>query len=541
MKNDKLQKISISVSSEHEKYLPDIEDAFGNLKVEHVGGLMRFSAQEMAMQVIIFLTTAFVGGAAWDLLKIGVNKLYKKFPKAHVTIRGNDSIMYTIKPDMAVSVIVTPERIREFEHIKSFDDLVFYLQNKIPFEKKDIPKEWHLVKLEKLGKIQSGSTPLRSNYNEFFMGGSIPWVKTMDLTNGLVKYTHEKITELAAKRCKPFKSGTVLVAMYGGFNQIGRTGLLCMDASINQAISAISVNRNIIAPEFLILYLNAKVNKWKNFAASSRKDPNITRSDVCNFLILLPPLDEQKRIINIINAWDTSVNNLKKKIEIKKSIKSGLMQNLLTGKVRLPGFSGKWKNVNLGNILQERKERDIESEDLLLFSLTIENGVCPKSERYDRSFLVKSDEKNYKKTCKNDIVYNPANLRFGAIAQNKNDKPVLLSPIYQVLYLKNEKENDIHFIGHLLTWDRQIRKMSAYAEGTLIERMEVKIDSFKLISISVPSFEEQRAIANVLTIADEEIKALEEKLTILKDQKKYLLNNLITGQIRTPENLSIKA
>ena len=77
--------------------------------------------------------------------------------------------------------------------------------------------------------------------------------------------------------------------------------------------------------------------------------------------------------------------------------------------------------------------------------------------------------------------------------------------------------------------------MSAYAEGTLIERMEVKIDSFKMISIKIPSFEKQKAIANILTAANKEIEALEKKLSILKEQKKFLLNNLITGQIRVPE------
>jgi type I restriction enzyme S subunit len=216
------------------------------------------------------------------------------------------------------------------------------------------------------------------------------------------------------------------------------------------------------------------------------------------------------------------------------------MQGLLTGKVRLPGFADRWKIVNLGDLLKERNERDVESEKLLLYSLTIENGVCPKGERYDRSFLVKSDSKVYKKTYKNDIVYNPANLRYGAIAHNKNENPVLLSPIYQVLFVKNEKETNIDFIGQLLTWERQIRKMSAYAEGTLIERMEVKIDSFKTIQIDIPDKKEQDAIANILNTASKEIVLLEEKLSFIQEQKRYLLNNLITGTIRTPETLSTK-
>lgn len=260
----------------------------------------------------------------------------------------------------------------------------------------------------------------------------------------------------------------------------------------------------------------------------------VSKSGLSKITLNLPSIKEQKRIVAVLETWDQVIEKLAEKIEVKKNIKKALLQQLLSEKKRFQGFSDNWKRVNLGNLLNERKERDVESKNLPLFSLTIENGVCPKSDRYDRSFLVKSDGKVYKKTCKNDIVYNPANLRFGAIAQNKNDKPVLLSPIYQVLYLKNEKENNVDFIGHLLTWDRQVRKMSAYAEGTLIERMEVKIGSFKTISIEIPSFEEQVAIANILTTADKDIVLLEKKLASIKEQKKFLLNNLITGQIRVP-------
>jgi type I restriction enzyme S subunit len=82
--------------------------------------------------------------------------------------------------------------------------------------------------------------------------------------------------------------------------------------------------------------------------------------------------------------------------------------------------------------------------------------------------------------------------------------------------------------------------MSAYAEGTLIERMEVKIDSFKTIQIDIPNKKEQDAIASVLNTANKEITLLEEKLLFIQEQKRYLLNNLITGTIRTPETLSTK-
>lgn len=260
----------------------------------------------------------------------------------------------------------------------------------------------------------------------------------------------------------------------------------------------------------------------------------ISKTAVSKMRLPIPPLTEQKRIADVLKTWDRAIHTLGAEIAAKKEAKRGLMQELLTGRTRLSGFNDKWRVITLGEIFRERNERETESNDLLLYSLTIEDGVCPKSERYNRSFLVKSEEKAYKKTYQDDIVYNPANLRYGAIARNKNIKPVLLSPIYQVLFVKNKNEYNIDFFDQLLTWDRQIRKMSAYAEGTLIERMEVKIDSFKIIQLDIPSFAEQSAIAKILMTADSEIAQLEQKLAFIQDQKRYLLNNLITGAIRVP-------
>ncbi len=288
------------------------------------------------------------------------------------------------------------------------------------------------------------------------------------------------------------------------------------------------------------IFRNPEIRNTMQKIANGVSVYGISKTTVSKIKLPLPPLSEQNRIVSVLETWDKTIEKLSKKIEVKKQLKISLMQGLLTGKVRLPGFVEKWKTISLGDVLKERNERDVESDKLLLYSLTIEDGVCPKGERYDRSFLVKSDSKVYKKTYKNDIVYNPANLRYGAIAHNKNENPVLLSPIYQVLFIKNEKETNIDFIGQLLTWERQIRKMSAYAEGTLIERMEVKIDSFKTIQIDIPNKKEQDAIASVLNTANKEITLLEEKLLFIQEQKRYLLNNLITGTIRTPETLSTK-
>ena len=265
---------------------------------------------------------------------------------------------------------------------------------------------------------------------------------------------------------------------------------------------------------------------------------NIGQKDLQKIELEFPKIFEQKRIVLVLEVWDKMIEKMEKKIALKKNIKKGLMQQLLTGKNRLSSFHGEWEEVRVGNILKERKEYDCQKNGFDLFSLTIQNGVCQKTDRYNREYLVVGDNKKYKKTHFKDIVYNPANLRFGAIAYNLNERPVLLSPIYKTLKVRNLKITDINFIAILLTSNWQINLISSkYSEGTLVERMEVKIDDFLIHKINVPSIEEQKAIADVLITAGKEIEMLEEKLKRIRDQKKFLLNNLVTGQIRVPVNI----
>ena len=160
---------------------------------------------------------------------------------------------------------------------------------------KNLPSGWKVVRLGDVFDIQSGSTPSRQNFY-YWENTSIYWVKTTDLNNNFISDTEEKISEIGLKEssCKVYPKNTILIAMYGGFNQIGRTGILQIEATTNQAISALlpSTKANsLFVNNILICYRN----KWKNIAISSRKDPNITKRDIENFKIPLPPLDEQKR------------------------------------------------------------------------------------------------------------------------------------------------------------------------------------------------------------------------------------------------------
>jgi len=185
--------------------------------------------------------------------------------------------------------------------------------------------EWECQTLADVAQISSGTTPIRSNL-QFFAGGTIPWVKTTDLNNSFVTETEECITPKARARINT--AGSVLVAMYGGFKQIGRTGCLRVPAATNQALSVLVLYRNRALPVYVLAWLNAKVEDWKRIASSSRKDPNITGADVAKFPIALPSPAEQQRIASCLSSLDALITAETQKLAALKTHKKGLMQQL---------------------------------------------------------------------------------------------------------------------------------------------------------------------------------------------------------------------
>lgn len=205
----------------------------------------------------------------------------------------------------------------------------YYLDYGYNSSDKNLPVGWRVKKIKEFAKVQAGSTPLRSK-KEFFENGDIPWLKTLDLNNGEIYKTEECITKLAVQdtSCKIKPKNTVLVAMYGGFNQIGRTGILKIDATTNQAVSAIEVDPEVVRPNYLLQVLNTRIDYWKRVAVSSRKDPNITKKDVENFPVSFPNLDIQDIIVSKIEQILLSLKQTKSKIAASKALQKSLIHQL---------------------------------------------------------------------------------------------------------------------------------------------------------------------------------------------------------------------
>lgn len=258
---------------------------------------------------------------------------------------------------------------------------------------------------------------------------------------------------------------------------------------------------------------------------------NITNDDLFGMPIPFPSIEEQERIAEILGTQDKLIALKEKRIAEKKQQKKYLMQQLLTGKKRLPGFTDEWKIVKLKELLRERKTYSQKGLEYPHVTLSNE-GIYAKTERYDREHLVKSEDKEYKITHKGDICYNPANLKFGVICVNKFGGAIF-SPIY-VTFEVNQKAN-LGFLGnYMMRWDF-INAVRKYEEGTVYERMAVKPEDLLNFKIHLPPIKEQQAIANILSQADKEIELLQKDLEEEKNKKKALMQLLLTGIVRVQE------
>lgn len=200
-----------------------------------------------------------------------------------------------------------------------------------------IPNEWEVKTITEIADVKSGSTPSRAQANRYFAASGTPWVKTLDLNEDVICETDECITAAALREtsCSLLPQGTVLVAMYGGWEQIGRTALLAVSAATNQAISALVFRSARIVPEFVLRALQHGRPRWQRVAASTRKDPNITKTDVLAFEVPLPAPNEQSEIAGRVKA---SLDRLEFETDMLAKLrhqKSGLMDDLLTGRVRV--------------------------------------------------------------------------------------------------------------------------------------------------------------------------------------------------------------
>ena len=190
-----------------------------------------------------------------------------------------------------------------------------------------------------------------------------------------------------------------------------------------------------------------------------------------------------------------------------------------------------WNDTSFSTLFTSTSDYTDDLDKYPLYSLTIEDGITPKTERYERSHLVKKED-SYKIVRPNDYAYNPMNLRFGAVARHKGDMPVAVSGYYDIFTTVHE--SDLPFMDSFLTCGPMITYYNRVSTGSLVEKQRVHFSQFLEFVLSLPSINERAKIATILTTQDRVIELKEKRLTEKQRQKKYLMQQLLTGKKRLP-------
>ena len=172
-----------------------------------------------------------------------------------------------------------------------------------------------------------------------------------------------------------------------------------------------------------------------------------------------------------------------------------------------------WEEINFSELFTSTSEYTDDLEKYPLYSLTIEDGITAKTERYDRSHLVKK-ENSYKIVRPNDFAYNPMNIRFGAVARHKGEIPVAVSGYYDIFTTVHP--GDLTFMDNFLTCGAMITYYNRVSTGSLVEKQRVHFSDFLKFSLPLPPLAERKRIANILSAQDRIIELCERKLEQLK-------------------------
>lgn len=183
----------------------------------------------------------------------------------------------------------------------------------------------------------------------------------------------------------------------------------------------------------------------------------------------------------------------------------------------------KWNEVPFSTLFTSTSEYTDDLEQYPLYSLTIEDGITAKTERYERSHLVKK-ENSYKVVRPNDYAYNPMNIRFGAVARHKGDIPVAVSGYYDIFTTVHE--SDLVFMDSFLTYGPMITYYNKVSTGSLVEKQRVHFSDFLEFSLALPTLEERKKIAAILSTQDKAIELQARKIEELKRFKKGCLEKM---------------
>lgn len=401
--------------------------------------------------------------------------------------------------------------------------------------KKNIPEGWSEVQFSSIGTFLKGASISKEQLTP---GGhnAIRYGELYTKYDFCIKKIHSFIPDDVAELSTKVQYGDILFAGSGEtIDEIGKSAAYLLKEPAYASGDTIIFRPKEADSLFLAYFLNVgEARKKLRELGQGQSVVHIYKSDIEGMTLAIPPLEEQREIARILETWDEAIDKLSKKVQTKKRIKIGLIQDLLTGKRRLPGFKDKWGEISIGDFATVVNQLNLEDKQYEVLSCTKHGGLVRSLEYFDRK-IYGDDLSKYKVVPKGYFAYATNHVEEGSIGYQNLLDFGLVSPMYTVFKTK-DVNND--FLFGLLKTPRLIFEYQRHMTASVERRGGLRWGAFSKIKIHIPNRVEQDAIAGVMANINKDLAESIRKLRLLKDQKRYLLNNLMTGAIRVPESLS---
>ncbi|EOI6448305.1 TPA: restriction endonuclease subunit S [Vibrio parahaemolyticus] len=406
-----------------------------------------------------------------------------------------------------------------------------------------VPKGWSPSQIGDIAKFYSGSTP--SKQRSEYWGGSEPWISGKDLKTHYLENSIDTLTEVGFQVAKKAPEGSSLILVRGmTLLKDFPVGYATREVAFNQDLKALvpieSVNGLFLS--FLLVAEKHKILQLVSTAGhgTGRLDTNSIQGHPIN----LPPLPEQKKIAQILSTWDKAIMTTEQLLANSQQQKKALMQQLLTGKKRLVDkngdrFSGEWKVSKL-SLLFERVTTKNNGQSTNVVTISGQHGLIRQEEFFKKTvasktldgyFLLKQGQFAYNKSYSSGYP-------MGAIKRLNRYSYGVVTTLYICFEISDSNKADSDYWEHYFESGLLNKGLSqiAHEGGRAHGLLNVKPSDFFSLQVPVPSIEEQQKVAAVLSAADQETMVLKQKLDALKQEKRALMQQLLTGKSRVKIN-----
>jgi type I restriction enzyme S subunit len=392
--------------------------------------------------------------------------------------------------------------------------------------------KWHISPLDELAKVERGRFSHRPRNDPAFYDGETPFIQTGDVSGaklGVILSYSQSLNERGLKVSKVFPKGTLMVSIAAN---IGDAATLGFDSACPDSVIAITVGKNL-SSDYLRYYLRSR-QSWIKYLAPAGAQKNINVDFLQDIEVEYPPLPEQRKIADILSTWDETLTQLDSLIEAQERRKKALMQQLLTGKKRFPAFAKKpWKKVRMGEVLK-RVFRPIDWSAEMSLSLISLRRRC--GGLFRRPDVLGADYKtqDLHELHADDFLISKRQVAHGAWGLVTPEfAGSHVSKEYAILVNTAPEKLHMPFFAWLSQTPRMIRLSRVASTGVHIEKLIFDPVVFLRDSIRIPSdLEEQRQIATILDTADQQLTLLRTQRTALDQQKRGLMQRLLTGKLR---------